>query len=229
MATQLCKIDNYQLFTSTLKPIHSLELHFKPDMMDVHMLNSSGDVWTSVQYKTPVTSPCSICVDTNALTASKGEEVVISLDGNMLLLKSGKLTHKAPKLADPAITRKNKESIAVNWPHIIVELTPGDIKDIKSMIDNTSKYDFKLLNGVFSIIDISNDAVQFDMTVEGVDAELTYTSRFHGVNLEDVVLTNKLITGCKVLFGSKCPIEFVYASECMDVTYLLAPIIEQDE
>lgn len=220
MTSQLCKLDKYQSLVAMLKPVHSLELHFKPDMIDIHMLNTSNDVWVNVKYHTPVSTPCSIAVDTNDLTAVKGEEVVFNLDGNMLLLKSGKLTHKAPKLADPNVMKRNKDDIEVKWPYLTIPLTTGDIKDIVSMIDNKSKYDFIVHNGIFSIKDMTNDAVQFDMEVDTSDE---YLARFHGVNLIDVLHT-KHFEGCNVLLGNDCPIEFIYKCEWLDVTYLLAPM-----
>lgn len=228
MSTTLCTLEQFQSFAQTLKPLNSLELHFKPDMIDVHILATGGFVWVSVQYKTTITTPCSICVDTNALIQVKGDSVVMGLDGINLTMKSGKLTYKAPKLVDPGIPKRNKESINVTWPHVIVNLTPGDIKDIISMVDSKSKYDFKLSNGVFSLIDVSNDSVQFDMTLDGIDDTLTYTTRLHGQNLEDVLLTTKHFTGAQLLLGDKCPVEFIYACEWLDVTYLLAPMIEED-
>ena len=228
MVLPLCKLEQYQSFVSLLKPLYSFEIHFKPEMIDVHMLNGSNDVWTSIQYKTPIINPCSICVDTNALTPVKGDVVDISIDGNNLLFKTGKLTHKAPKLVDPNIPKKNKESINVSWDHIVVTLTNADLKDIISMVDNKSKYDFILNEGVFTLKDISNDLVQFDMPIEGADPTLQYISRFHGNNLVDVLFNTKHFTGCNVIFGSKCPVEFVYKCEWLDVVYLVAPLIEQE-
>jgi hypothetical protein len=221
---ELCTIDHYQSFVSTLNPLQSFEIHFKPNLIDIHMLNSSNDVWVNVLYKTTITTPCSICVDREPLQLVKGEQVIVELDGNKLKFKTGKLTHSAPQLADPSITRKNKDDIEIKWPHITIDLTASDVKDILSIINNKSKYDFILQNNTFTIRDATNNDVEFN-TPTNLEGE--FTSRFHGVNLIDCILSAKHVEGCQIILGTESPIEFIYHCEWMDVTYLIAPMIEK--
>jgi hypothetical protein len=220
MPIDICKLEHYQSFASTLKPLNSALVHFK-DGISVTMLNTSADVWVGVKYVTDITHEGSYPVDVNSLTIVKGDVVDVKLDGNVILLKPGKLTHKAPILADPSIEKKNKSEFKVVWPHSIVDLTAEDMKDISSMIDNKSKYDFTISNNTFSIKDMTDGDVQFDIPYECGDKVI---SRFHGVNLDDTIISAKHFNGCQLLLGNDTPLSLQYTNEWLTVNYILAPM-----
>lgn len=221
----LCTLDKYKSFSSALNPLHNLELHFKPDCIDVHMLNSSNDMWINVIYRTPISTPCSFISDREPLQKPNDDKVIMSVDGNKLTMKVGKLTYSSPRLVDTGITRKNKDDIEIKWPHLTIPLTASDVADLSKLIKNDAKYDFIISNNTLSIINVVDDSIRFDSPCE-VEGE--HTSRFHGVNLIDCILSVKHFDGCTIILGTKCPIFIKYHCEWLDVNYMIAPIIEND-
>lgn len=219
----LCTLDKYKSFSSALNPLFSLELHFKPDCIDVHMLNSSVDVWVNVIYRTPISTPCSFLTDREPLQKPNDDKVVMSIDGNKLNMKVGKLTYSSSRLVDTGISRKNKDDIEIKWPHVELTLNQSDVNDLSKLIKNDAKYDFILKDQILSIININDENTRFDSPCE-IEGE--YTSKFHGQNLIDCILSAKHFDGCKLIMGTNCPIFLKYHCEWLDVNYMLAPIIE---
>lgn len=221
----LCTLDKYKSFSNALNPLHSLELHFKPDCIDVHMLNSSNDVWVNVIYRTPISTPCSFLTDREPIQKPNDDKVVMAIDGNKLTMKVGKLTYSSARLADVGISRKNKDDIEIKWPHTTLTLSASDLTDISKLIARDTKFDFIISSNTFSIVDVVNEDTRFDSPCE---VEGTFTSRFHGNNLIDCIINAKHFDGCTLIMGTNCPIFIKYHCEWLDVNYMLAPMIENE-
>lgn len=216
-------IEHYQSLLKSLRPLSSVVLNFNNDGIVVNMFDTANTLWVNVIYKVECELSNPIAVEVGSLANVKGDVVDIKIDGNKLVIKDKSLTHKINSLSlIDSLQRKNRNDISPKWEFETVNLTHEDILKVVEINKNSEKYNFIINNGMFSISStdtIADDTVQFDIECE---SNSNVISRFHGINLEDIIYNAKWFDGCQLFIGNDVPLFVKYTCEWMDVNYMLA-------
>ena len=224
--TKICELSQFTSLVNSLKPITSTVLHFTPDLINIHMVNTSNNVFVCVEYKTDNAIETSFALDLDTWTSIKNNEVALLLDDIILQVKVGKVTHKCRALADPKVTSRDREAPNPdNWPHCKVTLSNDDMKALVGIISSTGKYDFKVESGTLCISDCDQ---KVEMNIDSGSTE-PFKSRFGGTLLEDVLFAPKYFEKCDLYIGNNTPLTIDYSCEWLKCRYIVAPMIEEED
>lgn len=221
----ICELAQFNSFITSLKPLKSAVLHFKPKCIDIHMVDSSGSVFTCVQYLLECNTEEDVAIDLDTLFSIKNNEVKFALNGNILEVKVGKVTHKCKMLADPSVKSRDRDAPDPSkWEHGTLTLCNEDMKALIDIISNKDKYDWIIKDGVFGIYECDQ---KVEMNVE-CDCDGSFKSRFGGSLLEDVLFAPKYFEKCTIYLGNNTPLILDYECTWLKCRYIVAPMIEED-